>query len=316
MESIVKWAGLAVTLSAVAAYGLFIQIDWPHRPLTEVDRQQAQGDFIELDQGRLHYRWDGPTKGPVVVMVHGFSTPLFIFEQNVAALADAGYRVLRYDHFGRGWSDRPRRAYSADFYDQTLLGLLDGLGLTQPVRLVGLSMGGLIASEFTARHPDRVDRLFLFVPAGLDLEGARDGLAWTLLRWPVIGDTVWRFRWRRMLVSDPQYTADAALPAGNRLAGDPTRQMQFRGYGPALLSTLRHMPMSGQDAVFQRLSRTGIPILSVFGDADATIALSSADKMAAHLPEADIRIVEQAGHGLNYQNHETVNPWLVDWARN
>ena len=98
MESIVKWAGLAVTLSAVAAYGLFIQIDWPHRPLTEVDRQQAQGDFIELDQGRLHYRWDGPTKGPVVVMVHGFSTPLFIFEQNVAALADAGYRVLRYDH--------------------------------------------------------------------------------------------------------------------------------------------------------------------------------------------------------------------------
>ncbi len=314
MLTLVKWFGLASAALAVGAYAVLVVMDWPNKPLDAAARSTAPGMFLDIDGDLLHYRWDGPANGPVVVLVHGFSTPSFIFDQNVLALTQAGYRVLRYDHFGRGWSDRPRRAYTADFYDATLLTLLDRLGLDTPVRLAGLSMGGLIASEFTARHPDRVARLFLFVPAGLTLKGGQGGWVRQALGWPVVGDVLWRLQWRAGLLADPQYAADAALPPENRLAGDVTVQMQYRGYGPALLSTLRHMPMSGQGQVFDRLAATDRPVVAIFGGADATIDPSSAVALADHVPQAQIRIIGPAGHGLNYQNHKIVNPWLVSWA--
>ncbi|MEL6829377.1 MAG: alpha/beta hydrolase [Pseudomonadota bacterium] len=252
-----------------------------------------------------------PEDGPLIVMVHGYSTPNFIFEQNVTAMVAAGYRVLRYDHFGRGWSDRPSTRYDADLYDRALIELLETLELREPFGLVGLSMGGLIAAEFTARHPERVERLFLFVPAGLSTAGA-SGMMARLITTPLIGDWIWRMVWRDILLGDPQYDESALAPE-NRLAGDVTEQMDYRGYGEALLSTLRRMPMAGQASVFERLGATNVPVAAVFGEADQTVLIASASEMADILPEADIRIVPEAGHGLNYQNHDVVNPWLLGW---
>ncbi len=264
-----------------------------------------------LPGGMMYYRWDGPEDGPIIVMVHGFSTPHFIYEQNVEALNVAGFRTLRYDHFGRGWSDRPRLKYDVDFYDATLLRLLDKLGVDEPVGLVGLSMGGPITAEFTARHPERVRKLFLFVPAGLDTAGA-DTFSVKLVRTPVIGDWVWRMFGKGILLGNPQYDESVLAPE-NRLQGDVTVQMAYRGYLEALLSTLRHMPMAGREETFEQLSATGVPVMAVYGDADATVLVSSADKLRALVPSADVRVMEGGEHGLNYQRHEEANPMLVEW---
>ena len=99
-----------------------------------------------LPLGLVRYEWTGPEKGPVVVLVHGFSIPRFVFHRNVDALAQAGYRVLTYDHLGRGESDRPPGPYNADFYDQELLGLLTTLQVKTPIYLLGYSMGGGVAA--------------------------------------------------------------------------------------------------------------------------------------------------------------------------
>ena len=63
----------------------------------------------------------------------------------------SGFRTLRFDHFGRGWSDRPSGKYDVDFYDRALIELLDHVGVDEPFGLAGLSMGGPIVAEFTAR---------------------------------------------------------------------------------------------------------------------------------------------------------------------
>lgn len=311
MMAVFKWGGLILVLALLVAWGLYIKAGWGLAKLDDAARAKAPGSFLSLPEGQIHYRWDGPSDGPVIVMVHGYSTPNFIFSQNVAALNAAGFRTLRYDHFGRGWSDRPRRRYDIDFYDRTLLGLLDGLGVDQPVGLVGLSMGGPITAEFTARHPERVRKLFLFVPAGFAIAGA-DSSAVKLMRKPVIGDWLWRLNWKRVLLSDPQYDESALAPE-NRLAGDVTAQLAYKGYSEALLSTLRHMPMTGRKATFKALAGTGVPVMAVFGDADPTVLVASAGQLSDAVPQADVRIVAGGTHGLNYQRHGEVNPWLVDW---
>src|SRR4029453_5740848 len=73
-------------------------------------------------------------------------------------------RVARYDYYGRGFSDRPNVRYTADLFDRQMLQLLDSLGWTGPVDIVGLSMGGPVTAEFTGRHPERVRSLTLADP--------------------------------------------------------------------------------------------------------------------------------------------------------
>ena len=304
-----KWIfGLIVLMAlAMAATGWWAGKD--EIALTRAEQEKAPGQFLEASAGRLHYRIDGPADGPVILMVHGYSTPNFIFEQNVEALTAAGFRVVRFDHFGRGWSDRPKGPYTVDFYDREVLDVLDGLGLTQPVAIAGLSMGGPIVSEFAARHPERVSRVALLVPAGLDIAGT-DSFSGKLVRVPVFGDWMWRVSAKKILLPDPQYDESMLTPE-NRLKGDVTEQLKYRGYFPALLSTFRHFPMTGREETFRRLSGTGLPVLAVYGSADETVLISSHDKFRALVPAAETIVIDGGTHGLNYQRHEEVNPALV-----
>lgn len=306
-----KWVlvGLGILL-----FGLCASYVWAGRelkPLDETERARAPGQFAELPDGKIHYRLSGPEGAPLIIMVHGFSTPAFIFEQNAAALREAGFRVLQFDHFGRGWSDRPSARYDMDFYDRELLGLLDALSITEHASFVGLSMGGPIVAEFAVRHPERVARVFLLVPAGFDVAGT-DGVQASLIRTPVIGDWLWRVVALGALTSDPQYDESGLAPE-DRLLGDFTEQMAYRGFGEALLSSFRHFPMQGRDATFAALAENGIPVAAVFGTADPTVLISSADRMRAVMPDATVHILEGADHGLNYKRHKDVNPILTSW---
>ena len=289
---------------AGAAYWMVIQ---GKAPLDAEARAQAPGAFAALSDGQIHYRWHGPDTGPVIVMTHGFSTPNFIFEQNAEALAEQGYRVLTFDHFGRGWSDRPKGPYSVDFYDRALLELTETLGIDDPFGLVGLSMGGVIAAEFAARHPERVSKLALFVPAGLVLGGEAGSLNDRLLHTPVIGEWIWTVFGERILLGDSQYD-EATLQPHQRLAGDVAQQMTYRGYFSALLSSYRHLPMRDRDDAFRRVADHDMPVLAIFGDADTTVLPESAARLEAAIPEAEIHMIAGGDHGVTYKMSETVNP--------
>src|SRR5687767_5114610 len=134
--------------------------------LNEFTRKEASGSFVQLSDGFTHYELSNPEAEETVVLAHGFSVPYFIYDPTFAFLTQAGFRVLRYDLFGRGFSDRPETRYNIDLFVRQLGDLLDALHLTRPVSLVGLSTGGPITATFTLRIPERVDKLVLIDPVG------------------------------------------------------------------------------------------------------------------------------------------------------
>ena len=284
-----------------------------YKPMDEAARADAAGQFADIPGGKIHYRWLGPVDGGVIVMVHGFSSPNRVFEANAQALAADGHRVLMFDHFGRGLSDRPKGAYDADFYDAELVGLLDTLGVTGPVGLVGLSMGGVITPEFAARHPERVNRVALLVPAGLDTNGA-DGAMRTALDVPVVGDWLWAMTAPKSLFGDMTYQ-ETDNQAFNQLQKDILHQVKFKGYFPALLSSLRHLQMKDNEAVFTGLAETGLPVLAIYGTADDVVEISSADRLATLMPNADIQRIEGGDHAVNIFKADEVNALLLDFFR-
>ena len=69
-------------------------------------RRTHKGSFIELTDGYTRYELEGDGDD-CFVLVHGFSSPYFIYDNLYESLLARGYQVLRYDLIGRGLSDRP-----------------------------------------------------------------------------------------------------------------------------------------------------------------------------------------------------------------
>jgi pimeloyl-ACP methyl ester carboxylesterase len=108
--------------------------------------------------------FDQEGAGPDVVFLHPGFWDRRTWDPQIATFVGAGYRVTRFDFRGYGESSRlTGEPYS---YADDLLSLLDGVGVEQAA-LVGCSIGGGAAIDFTLEHPDRVWAL-VPVASGVD----------------------------------------------------------------------------------------------------------------------------------------------------
>ncbi len=194
------------------------------RILDDEARRSAPGDFVRLPDGMVHYELKGPPDGQPVVLVHGFSVPYYIWDPTFPALAAAGLRVLRYDLFGRGFSDRPDLPYTMELFVRQLKDLLEALQVNIPVSLVGLSMGGPVSAGFTVQHPEFVRKLCLLDPAGF--QNGRP-ILYRLISLPGLGETLIGLFANRLLASNQP--GDFYMP--EKFPGYPEQflpQMQYR----------------------------------------------------------------------------------------
>lgn len=273
------------------------------RTIEEEDRI-GQGTFLPLPDGVTHYQALGRPEAPAVVLVHGFASPYFMFDHVSAGLMDRFY-VVRYDLYGRGLSDRPDLPNNPDLFDRQLLGLLDELALNRPVFLVGSSMGGLIAAEFTARHPERVAKLALIAPAGfLD----KIPLSGRIARLPGIGEYIVYSFGDLLFTRNNQANFFGPIPSGFREKFAP--QMQYRGFKRSLLSTLRNMPLESGASSFDRAGKTSMPKLLIWGKQDAVVPFSNAESVRVRLPGAEFHVLDGAGHTPHYEMPDRVVPIL------
>jgi pimeloyl-ACP methyl ester carboxylesterase len=106
---------------------------------------------------------DHPAQPPTVVFVHGLGIDnMSSFYYTLAnPAAHAGADVILYDLRGHGESERPPTGYSLEESVRDLIALLDALGVTRPVHVVGNSFGGMVALALAIAHPSRVASLLL-----------------------------------------------------------------------------------------------------------------------------------------------------------
>jgi pimeloyl-ACP methyl ester carboxylesterase len=122
-----------------------------------LDVDGASHRFVELPGLRVHLAEAG--HGDPVVLLHTVFEHWYAWRHVVPRLA-MRYRVICPDLRGCGWTDAPPRGYEKESLASDVVRLLDALGLDR-VRLVGHSLGGLVAFLVALRHPRRVDQLMV-----------------------------------------------------------------------------------------------------------------------------------------------------------
>jgi len=277
--------------------------------LDEQTRALLPGNFVKLSDGYTHYELAGRDNGSIVVLIHGFSASSFVWDHTCPALIEAGFRVLRYDLYGRGYSDRPRVSYDDSLYDRQLLELLSALSVDSPVDLVGLSMGGAIAIIFSARHPELVKKLVLVDPAGYPVHIPLVG---RIVRIPIVGDYLIQVLGNRVMVKEGRNSFHDDDKFDQFIQGFKA-QMIYRGYKRAILSTLRNFNLSDQRQSYGTVGQQGRPVLLFWGRNDRIIPFENSDMIRDAIPETVFHAIDNCGHIANFEKPEIVNPILVDF---
>lgn len=294
---------VAATLGGTALAGLPAWREMRRRPLTEDDRADAPGLFLDLSRGATHFDWLGPGYGPVAVCVHGLTTPSDAWRALAQPLARKGYRVLIYDLYGRGYSDRPRGAQTLPFFAAQLAELLDALDVREGITLLGYSMGGAIAAQFAADHPEKIDQLVLVAPAGMSANVG--GVAQFSREWPLLGD--WLFHMGYPASLRRSIRAEAAQPcAVPRLAETRQQQLLYRGYLRSVLSSLRYSLRRPLENTHRTLAEAGLPVTAIWGRDDDVIPLRALGQLSQWNRHARQAVIDGAGHGLVYTHPDEV----------
>ena len=281
-------------------------------PVTRAMQDRAPGRIADLSQGRTHYRWHGPENGEVAVCIHGLSTPSYVFAATERSLAALGYRVLSYDLYGRGFSDRVSGPQNADFFLAQLRDLLRQQHVSGEVTVLGFSMGAQIATAFAAEDGTRVKALILAAPAGVSAKTGQPKNALWLA--PLIGDWLTRIAggWalRRELVE--HHNIPTIIPD---LEDRQAVETRMRGFLPALLSSRRHLLKASLLPDLTRVARQEIPILALWGTEDPIVPLSAMGTLAQAAPDAHHGQISGAGHNLLQTHPAQIADHLTKFLR-
>jgi len=295
---VIWWLGL-IALAGIAALPWLLEAR--RGRADPIALAEADGEFAVLGHGATYFRWhgagDGPVGGPVLVLVHGLSTPSWVFSGLIPGLTMLGFRVLTYDLYGRGLSARPKVRHDRTLFVRQLAELLDSQGLREPVSLLGYSMGGAIATVFAATHPDRVSRLILLAPAGMVYRPAPLLARAARLGW--LGNWLWGMRGAALIRKGAQQDAKGptAIPD---LYTRISRETATKGSLRAVLSSERNMLAEHLETEHRAIAKTGLPVLAIWGEQDETIPIASMGMLTQWNRNAYQSVIPGVGHALGY----------------
>jgi pimeloyl-ACP methyl ester carboxylesterase len=301
-----RWIAVFV-LTALMLGVPYRALDRESRVLDEATRRQRGGRYVELGDGVTHYELLGSTDAPVVVLIHGGTIPLYVWDAQVPVLVDAGFRVLRYTHFGRGYSDRPDVEYDRALYQRQLDNLLRELDITGRVHLVGVSFGAAIAATFAKENPDRVDRLVFIAPV-VDYTESRP--LFTLAKVPLLGEWFARvFAVRKAVARATGFFEQANAPPTYAARFD--EQTRIEGFERSLLSFSRTDALASYEETYASLADH--PKLLIWGAQDNEIPRAHIDFLRAKLDKLTYVEIPHAGHGVTVESAQPVNTHLTSF---
>lgn len=244
--------------------------------------------------------------GPAVVLIHGFPLCRAMWQPQVEALAEAGFRVIAPDLRGFGESDGPAQGYSMDGFADDIVALMTRLGIGRAV-VAGMSMGGYVLLNLLARHPQKVaGAAFLLTRCNADDAAGR-------ARRQELAEEV---RQGRRAVVEGAFAE--VLFAPRTLKTRPELVGQVKGWMSAasdagLAGAL--LAMGERPDYCGRLGEFHTPALVMGADEDRIVAPETIGPFAAALSLSSSCIIPGAGHMANLEEPQAFNACLLKFVR-
>lgn len=237
-------------------------------------------------------------QGPNVIFIHGLGADASSWMMNIAALS-AKYHVVALDQIGFGQSSKPLVDYKIGTFVDFLQEFMRVLSIPK-ASLVGNSLGGWIAADFAARHPEMVEKLILVDAAGVKqegevkipvdlnpatLEGTRQVLEYIAYDHRWVNDQLVRQVFEKRLRNSDGYTIERVLAGA----------------------------FTGNQFLDDKLGSIHSPTLIVWGRNDGLTLLSMGERFQKGIPGAKLVVFEQCGHIPQMEKPVEFNRTLIEF---
>ena len=270
------------------------------------DGSRAQ-DTTEVEVGGvpLRVRISGPDDGVPVLLIHGIARSLEDWIDTQDLLAASGHRVISTDLPGFGYSRRGKERPGLPAFGRAMAGLLDAVGVSRPVHVMGNSLGGGVSMTLAVDHPGRVASMTLVnsVGFGSDQHVSIAPMVYGALAGLPGLDSTFRPRARASGIQlmqnnffDPAFATTERLREAGRLAKQPDYQSTFIGTGATLGAPIVGVRAGWRRRLLARVQASGIPVLVIWGDGDKILPPSHYGAARAAFPDAQGHLFPDTGH--------------------
>jgi pimeloyl-ACP methyl ester carboxylesterase len=250
--------------------------------------------YIQIAGIKTRY-WQMGDTGSKIILLHGGSGSIEYWIYNIANLAKY-HQVYAFDMVGSGKSDFPIAAYSLSYQTEFLASFMSACSIDSAT-LIGNSMGGAVALQFTSLYPDRVDKLVLVDSMGF---GREISIGIRLITLPIVVNLLRPGRWMipAMLKSN-FYHGKQISPEWMELRypifAMPGRNQAILSLGQSNFN-LAGVRADVYQPIVDSLAKISQPTLIIWGEYDRIIPVKHAHIAAAGLPNSQLEIFPQCGH--------------------
>lgn len=280
-----------------------------------MEQREMKHAWLDVEGLRIHCLVAGES-GPALVLLHGGGTDSASLSwSEVLGPLSAHHWVFAPDWPGFGQSDKPAISYTMDYYVHFLQHVLSALDLSRAV-LIGLSMGGGIALNFTLNDPARVEKLVLVDPY-YGFKSPADRWLYLYLRLPFVMELPTLLGRNRTLVrwglANVLHHPERRTQA---LIDEVYREAQQKRAGKAYASwarseVTRHGPRTEMES---RLHELAVPTLLIHGAQDTLIPVRFVRRAHVLIAHSQLAILPGCGHWVQRDDPQAflqaVEPFL------
>jgi 3-oxoadipate enol-lactonase len=256
----------------------------------------------------IYYEIHGEGEALVLIMGYGGNSQWWYMDIPVFSNE---YRVIAFDNRGTGRSDKPDIPYTMEMMAGDVAGLLEAIGI-DAAHVYGVSMGGMIAQEFALLYPEKVISLVL----GCTLSGGSNAIIPDADAMKVL------FNMERMQRLTPEEATKEVLPFlfTQEFCDKNTKLIDaliagMTEYVTPLQTYVRQGEAIMNHDTYDRLPQLKIPTLIIAGNADRLVPVENSKLLASRIPNAELFILENMGHGFNIEAAEEAHKIVLDFLR-
>jgi pimeloyl-ACP methyl ester carboxylesterase len=273
--------------------------------MSQIHRQAMQ--YVDSAVARFAYTKAG--SGPPVLLVPGAGGWLVTFRSMMAVLAES-HTVFALDPPGQGRTEvkNPAFRYDTDAVADSIALFLDAVGISRTA-IVGHSWGGGFALRLAQRHPERVSRMALLAPGGIEVT---DSWEFRLVRTPVVGEIVLLLLGKRSArhMLRKSFAHRERIP--EELVDEAMHMVKFSTNPIAQFKAMLRVERSVNWTETERdLHCIQAPVLLLWGGADRIFSVDLIERFTSQLPCVQAHVLDGCGHSLHDDCPEQTYPLLV-----
>ena len=260
---------------------------------------------VETNGIQMYYEERG--SGDPLLMIMGITARGEVWDAHAEAWSEK-FRCILPDNRGVGLTDKPTGDYTSEMMADDYAGLLDALGI-EKARVVGCSMGSIIAQQLCLKHPGKIQSAVLMCPWARCDRYAKSVFEHMKVCKAHL-DNKQFLEWIQLLIfTKPFWDNDEAyegmVSGRDDFDANPV---------PQPLHGLRGQAAACVDHdVYDQLGQISAPCLVIGGKDDIFTPLWMGEEVARGIPEADCHFYEGAGHAFHWEKLDDFNPRVLYW---